>query len=332
MNQETILTIAIPTYNRKDSLIGTLNALLPQMVSDCNLLIIDNCSDIPVESYVLEMFESYPELKFKIFRNKVNIGGDSNIIRCFEFCETEWLWTLGDDDVIKEDAIKTIFRDIKLYPDVLYINYNSPSIERPVRTKKVFSKNVHEFIDNIDSIGSMIYMTCNIYNNPKLRDSMYSACYNTYSSSSQWIIVLYTLLRNDHLTILSNDTLCEKEIEAPVYSIVTLNVPRGFSTFLDIELTPQDRRTLVKKLREDSSRWFSLEGVLKALLIRYFIKNVDFDISFIFKRYYDLLYKHFNLVVKLKFAFFYALLKISPTLTFRLVKYLYLKKTGREIY
>lgn len=85
------LTIAIPTFNRNEILEKHIQFLLPQISEECTLLIIDNCSMVSVENTIGYLLSKYPLLNYKIIRNKVNIGGNANILRCVELCETEWL-------------------------------------------------------------------------------------------------------------------------------------------------------------------------------------------------------------------------------------------------
>lgn len=102
--KEPILTIGIPTYNRPNSIVKTVRALLPQLNDLVVLRVWDNCSDIPV----VDLFTEEEKKKFTIARNKANIGGDANIAGCIYHASTKWVWTLGDDDIPNNEAVKTI--------------------------------------------------------------------------------------------------------------------------------------------------------------------------------------------------------------------------------
>lgn len=118
---EQILTIAIPTFNRPNEIQTQIRLLLPQLNENVCLVVYDNCSEIPVK----ELFTEKELLEFTIVRNRMNIGGDANIARCFEYCSTRWLWTLSDDDVIKTDAVNIILSEISKNVDSLFINFYS---------------------------------------------------------------------------------------------------------------------------------------------------------------------------------------------------------------
>lgn len=123
------LTIAIPTYNRPTALKETLSKLLPQLQNDvyCKLIVIDNCSDIPAQQIVDELGISLPDFRFLIIRNSVNIGMGANIMRCFELCESPWLWVLSDDDNPTENAVEIILKDAKAKHS--YAFYNIPVLK-----------------------------------------------------------------------------------------------------------------------------------------------------------------------------------------------------------
>ena len=99
------LTIAIQTYNRPNELLVLLHRLLPMLDSRCKVLIVDNCSEEPVAEKQRRVLGDWPRVDLTIVRNRVNVGGGANILRCFELCQTEWLWVLGDDDLPTEGAV-----------------------------------------------------------------------------------------------------------------------------------------------------------------------------------------------------------------------------------
>ena len=99
------LTIAIPTYNRNEILKNNLRKLIPQITSDCKILILDNCSDVPVLDSLRDIIKEYSNVDINVIRNSYNLGLTGNILRCFEMCTDPWLWVLGDDDEVKDGAI-----------------------------------------------------------------------------------------------------------------------------------------------------------------------------------------------------------------------------------
>lgn len=127
-----ILTIAIPTYNRAGPLEHTLRVILPQMENEPQvcLLIIDNHSELPASRVLESLDHTVSPDRIRSVRNAVNIGGNANIMRCFELCETKWLWVLGDDDAPSHDAVSTILNDDCV--DHCFAFYTVPEVGKPI--------------------------------------------------------------------------------------------------------------------------------------------------------------------------------------------------------
>lgn len=155
------LSVIIPTYNRNLVLRENLAKLLPQITAACRVVIIDNHSSTPVEETLRDLFATYPSNDISIVRNRRNIGGNANILRCFELCESEWLWVLGDDDCPKDDAIELALRTIGEAPNnCIYQNFATPG--KYVRRETYESlPGLEEFLGRIDDLGNcMLISSC----------------------------------------------------------------------------------------------------------------------------------------------------------------------------
>ena len=122
-----ILTIAILTYNRSDRIKTTISRLLPQLTSQVRIMVLDNCSNVNVKDHLKEQIGGDVLDKVQVIRHRVNIGGDANFQRCFELCDTPYIWMLGDDDMVEENAVKLILEEINNFKDhdLIGINFNS---------------------------------------------------------------------------------------------------------------------------------------------------------------------------------------------------------------
>lgn len=98
---EDKIEIMIPTYNRASYLDRTLNSLLNSPFKNCKITVRDNASpdDTPTvcEKYINKL------KNLNIIRNNKNIGGDGNIIRCYEEATKEYVWVLADNDLLNFD-------------------------------------------------------------------------------------------------------------------------------------------------------------------------------------------------------------------------------------
>ncbi|WP_461453530.1 glycosyltransferase family 2 protein [Mucilaginibacter sp.] len=324
------LTIAIPTYNRPNQLKNTLERLLPQLTTDCFLLIIDNCSTQVLSEEVKYIFLNYPAIEYSIIRNRINIGGDSNIMRCFEYCETQWLWTLGDDDLITEDAVDIILNDIDKYSDAVNINYYCPHPYHPVRNETIHSLGKSEFIKNIDSFGASIFISVNIYN-MKLITGYASANHNTYSCASQWLIIIQSLNSNS-ITISSSKIICKNGFEGESkFNSLNLSIARGMATLFDLPLSKNDKNILIEKIKTITYKWNTLEGIVKSLLVEYYISGKTIDIKFLYRRIYNSMYKNYGINTKIRHAIYNTMLSISPKLCYIIIRKFYLMTRGIDL-
>ena len=109
-NKQPLLSICIPTYNRAKYLNQTLKEIVRQ-AHDINrpdlleIYVSDNCSSDDTPSIIKKCQESYP-LVYN--RNKKNIGPDGNFVNCFQKARGKYIWLLGDDDLIEDNAVNVI--------------------------------------------------------------------------------------------------------------------------------------------------------------------------------------------------------------------------------
>jgi abequosyltransferase len=108
-SESPLLTIAIPTYNRSRYLSRLLDSLLSQLKAETfdkprvELLISDNASSDDT-SAILETYR-LQGLRFRSLRNQTNLGGDANIAQCFAEASGQYVWIIGDDDIVLPGAL-----------------------------------------------------------------------------------------------------------------------------------------------------------------------------------------------------------------------------------
>lgn len=168
----TKLTISIGTFNRPDFIQKQVRSVLKQLQDGVCLCVFDNCSDIPVAS----LFTAEELLKFTLIRNKINIGRDQNQVRSIEYVDEGWVWTLSDDDTIKDNAVQIILATISKYPDYCYINFGN---------KK--ERDCHSFDDLVTyfkivgTFGNSFFQSECIYNVDRIKSSIF--WFNDFLSS-----------------------------------------------------------------------------------------------------------------------------------------------------
>ena len=189
-----MLTIAIPTYGRNKTLAETLAGLLPQLDEDCRLVILDNCSPVPVAETLAPLLSQWPQVKYQIVRHRVNLGGTANILRCFELCETEWVWTLGDDDVVCSDAVATIRRTIAENSGAIYVSFLTDGWAKAgYRKRPIVTQGLAEFVEKVDVMHGINFMSCSVWNAAAFIAAMKQAFQYAYSMGWSIALLLFSL-------------------------------------------------------------------------------------------------------------------------------------------
>jgi hypothetical protein len=101
---QKVITIAIPTYNRRKAIYESVRAYckmikINNLENDLELLVIDNCSDKYDIFELLKEFQLEVNNSFlKILKNKTNVGMAKNIIKTMELSRGEFYFFTGDDE------------------------------------------------------------------------------------------------------------------------------------------------------------------------------------------------------------------------------------------
>ena len=93
----SLLTIAIPTYNRENYLRDCLKSILVQTFTDFEIIIFDNHSDYNIVSLIDEFNDS----RITLSQNETNIGNVGNFNKIFNFkYDSKYLIVFHDDDTM----------------------------------------------------------------------------------------------------------------------------------------------------------------------------------------------------------------------------------------
>jgi hypothetical protein len=121
-----LLSVCIPTYNRAHLLRVALQALLPQVKQAGNLVevwVSDNASPDNTPE-VVEASRSLGPLRYS--RNASNLGYHGNTVKLStELATGEYVWVLGDDDVLMPGALRRILDALQANREIdsFYLNY-----------------------------------------------------------------------------------------------------------------------------------------------------------------------------------------------------------------
>lgn len=98
-----VLTIYIPTYKR-ESVVQCVESIIGQLTSDVELIISDNDQD----GFAGNFLYPYKDYISEYSLRKQNIGCDGNCLHGLTSGTGEYVWVLGDDDVLLPGAVATL--------------------------------------------------------------------------------------------------------------------------------------------------------------------------------------------------------------------------------
>jgi glycosyltransferase involved in cell wall biosynthesis len=110
MAEDILLSIAIPTYNREACLQLLLESICSQVTETqaCRLevMVFDNCSTDQTAQVVERFLPGRSYLAY--VRNERNIGADNNFVKAFFAARGQYLWIVGDDELLFDGAIQWV--------------------------------------------------------------------------------------------------------------------------------------------------------------------------------------------------------------------------------
>lgn len=126
-----ILSICIPTYNRAGHLRNCLDSLIQSGVArqpDVQVCISDNCSTDETGQVI---DDATKRLRIKYRRNDANLGLARNFVEVAQMADGEFVWIIGDDDLLIPGACENIVGLITVHRhvDYFYVNANHLTTE-----------------------------------------------------------------------------------------------------------------------------------------------------------------------------------------------------------
>ncbi len=130
-NKKLKLSICIPTYNRPLHLENCLNAIyIAKKKLNSNQLFEVCVSDNGSQYNILKIVKKYKKkLDIKFNKFKRNMGITTNFLNSVKMAKGEFVWTVGNDDLLTTSALEKIFFLLNKYPKVDYYFINSYNLE-----------------------------------------------------------------------------------------------------------------------------------------------------------------------------------------------------------
>lgn len=113
------LTIGIPTFDRINQLTKIVEFFLNENIlgyDNVEFIISDNASSDGTKDYLLNIHKRYPSIIINL--EKENRGGEANFARIIEMATAEYVWLVGDDDIILPGILTDILNMLYSYNDI----------------------------------------------------------------------------------------------------------------------------------------------------------------------------------------------------------------------
>ena len=115
------LSICIPTYNRPNQLPNCLNSIYLAK-KNCNLEFEVCVSDNGSNYNVKEIVNKYKKkLNINLNENKKNLGYQPNLLKTINMSKGEYVWAIGDDDLLTDNSLSKTYEVLKNDPDSVLV-------------------------------------------------------------------------------------------------------------------------------------------------------------------------------------------------------------------
>ena len=99
-----LVSILLPTYNRRDYLRAALASALAQSFRDFEIIVHDNAS--PADP--VDVVESFGDPRVRYYRNPRNMGTTGNVLAAYARARGKYVAILGDDDLWHAEFLATL--------------------------------------------------------------------------------------------------------------------------------------------------------------------------------------------------------------------------------
>lgn len=142
MTPNSLLAIAIPTYNRSDVLMENLRVMLPELLEHrVAVYISDDSSDDRTREMADALHTEFPLLVYR--KNDPRFGHDANFFATINMPDTDYVWYLGDSLYFMPGSLDSVLNALaQTRPDFCFLNAYAPELDSRV----IEGAAVHSFL------------------------------------------------------------------------------------------------------------------------------------------------------------------------------------------
>lgn len=281
------ISFCIPTYNRINSLKGTINSILENNFNSFEICISDNNSSDGTRDYLRQISSSCIRINYQ-FENK---GIDINMLKVMKMAKGDYVFLLGDDDYLTAGCFEKLNQIIKNDPDLVVFSKKGEKNKYLNELEKAY-----EVIWDKMSFGYLMFKR------ELIEISFRHEYLGTFHAYSGWVLDgIYHKSKNMDVTILLSSTVIVKTKEvkkswnSSKFEIYFVSIP----DFLSLVLINNGKLIYNRYLFETTKTYFLVRQ--KAL------NNLNFQNSLTKK-----IRKHYSVlnVLKMKLLFSFPFNKI----------------------
>jgi glycosyltransferase involved in cell wall biosynthesis len=136
-NQEPLVSVIIPTYNRPAYLKKAIESAARQTYQNIEIIVSDNCTPENPQAII----ESFQDSRIQFWRNETNIGMLANAMNAFKKARGKYVACLHDDDMWNEEFLEKLVPHLESNPDLAlafcdhYVMNSADAIDYPATEK-----------------------------------------------------------------------------------------------------------------------------------------------------------------------------------------------------
>jgi glycosyltransferase involved in cell wall biosynthesis len=115
-DRDSLVTVGVPTYERREKLGRALKSVLRQTHSNLEVIVFDNASQDGTEDLVRELAERDPRLRY--VRRERNVGPEANMDEAIRSGGGELVMLVADDDWIADDYVERCLAELREHPEL----------------------------------------------------------------------------------------------------------------------------------------------------------------------------------------------------------------------
>lgn len=263
MKQNILLSICIPTFNRCELLIQSMEALVNQVsqfdINDIEIIVSDNNSIDQTSQAIQSIIRDNSKINIRHYRQEENIGAVRNNYFLLQSAVGDFIYLVSDDDIFLPGSLKKILTIIRLYPELDAIcpgiNTFVDSVEE-IKTSPLLQKDerVNDKNKVIVKLGTMItFISSVVFRRNILTDKNLKNFENLFPQS---FIFLDVIARQNGCFFLMQPCLGMRVNVSIVYDLVKVFVD-DFNELLIYAYNLEYSRQAIRTITEGHSKWLA---------------------------------------------------------------------------